>query len=1017
MRRYQQEQAIEHGWVDASGHLTFARLRNLCMPYVRLKGQRMSPVRQVLMRNQVVEVARGHFAGQGTLGEVSDAALGDVLEQLIKEMASTPGEVAHIIDWMLDRPRQHKLYQLGTLFSVWRAIIKQEGYVDALDINAAILKLLRGNRDAWPPLLRDARKITFRSVRWLNPFEESCVLALNHTMKVRVESALPPAHSESSADRLGQRIQMQIMAEPWAAWAEDLGDAMAVDCAGLIQLEQGGQISFSRSSGAYGEVEDLARRIAWHLQEERLTPNRIALVVPNISVLQDIIPHVFGRFGIPYFFRRGRPVLSSPCVKAFLAWLAFPIRPERDELIDLLRNPAIHFPQSDGVVDALRKAPPRINPASYTWLHSSGACSGCAASEMLNERMTEPEDHFNREALQCVRGLLDSLGDHAVPLDDLIDLVEELLENATVRPRESHEQGVWVINPHDAVGLEFDLVLFAGLNEGEFPSVPSQDALLSDDERAWLRRHLEEKGRHLPVLALPKADALFEQQSVLFLSALGMTRKRLVLSYQSADQDGNEKSPGEYFRKVWELAGWPAQEMLNPGPYDQWRMQRLDDDNLFLRHLNAQQQTAPEDRMPMPGESYLTIVPLALCRARDEALQSAVSLDEGAVPPSGSDEDSAPSAPLEHLVSMLRIEAEREAFLDAPVDKRMASVYCGHVPALQGRIADWLESKNELSPTALEKLAQCRYLFLIEQVFGLRDETMADDTPDPLERGSLVHVLLKKIYTAFADGSAGLDIAPLWAVQTQNGWRRRTDGGIGAIPLVVFDAARTQEYVDFAEATIRREFDQVALGYPGVWVAEREKILMQILNFVRYDAQTCAAEGRYPALFEHRFAGESAVELAGLRIRGTIDRLDLLFDAGGALTRVRVLDYKGSSRARRDQDAYIDEIRRNLDCQLPVYALAAQQHFFGEVNTDCSNAMTEAGYLFYERDFSKIGGALKKSLVPMDAPDLLPVFLETLNKNVQRLKDGDFAVDPLIASYNDYESICRTTAVNREELD
>jgi len=144
--------------------------------------------------------------------------------------------------------------------------------------------------------------------------------------------------------------------------------------------------------------------------------------------------------------------------------------------------------------------------------------------------------------------------------------------------------------------------------------------------------------------------------------------------------------------------------------------------------------------------------------------------------------------------------------------------------------------------------------------------------------------------------------------------------------------------------------------------------------------------------------------------------VDHLFAGSGELEKVRVLDYKGSSRSLKNQDEYLDGIRRNLDCQLPVYVMAAQYHFFEESNTETVNGKTEAGYLFYERDASKIGGAIKKSLVPMDEPGLLDDFLETLCQNIRRLKDADFSVDPLIASYNDYEAICRTTAVNREEL-
>ena len=414
----------------------------------------------------------------------------------------------------------------------------------------------------------------------------------------------------------------------------------------------------------------------------------------------------------------------------------------------------------------------------------------------------------------------------------------------------------------------------------------------------------------------------------------------------------------------------------------------------------------------MPGESFLTIVPLSLCRAEDEALQAAVqgrleACDTGIVPTKAS---GLPS--VQHLVEMLKVEAERDRFLETPIDERVPSIYCGHIPVLKEKVAAWLESKQEISPTALESLARCRYVFLLEKVFGLRDERMADDTPDPMERGGLVHAILREVYRVIAEGVG--DAPRLWAVPGADGWRRRTEDGVGALPLAVLLPEMEAEYVELARTIAGSRMDAVALGHPGVWAAEREKVMEQVLNFVRYDAQTCAGENRYPAQFELTFGGDRAVDLGGLRLKGVIDRVDLIFSDTGELERVRVLDYKGGSRALTHHEDYLDEIRRNLDCQLPVYALAAQNGFFGECNTDLVNARTEAGYLFYERKLSDVASKLKKSLIPMGEEGLLDDFVKTLQENVARLKFGDFAVDPLIASYSDYESVCRVSAVNPE---
>jgi hypothetical protein len=302
-----------------------------------------------------------------------------------------------------------------------------------------------------------------------------------------------------------------------------------------------------------------------------------------------------------------------------------------------------------------------------------------------------------------------------------------------------------------------------------------------------------------------------------------------------------------------------------------------------------------------------------------------------------------------------------------------------------------------------------------------------------MDRGGLIHEILFEIYTALANGTAGVDAPRYWAVNTDRGWVKRNEAGVDAIPLVTFPPEAGQQILDFADRTAKALIERAIavgrmLGHPGVWAAEREKVLVMVRNFIQYDIDTCASENRFPALFELQFgtvrdeAGAiSAVELErdgeSIRLHGKIDRIDLIFAETGGLKKVRVLDYKGASRSRSKTEDYVDEIRRNLDCQLPIYAFAAQQYFFGECNTSAANTVTDAGYLFYQRDFKEIGKTLKKCLVPLDEPELVDGFLDTLFENIRCLKAGDFAIDPLVKTYTDYQSVCRTGAVDRNELE
>ena len=1007
MRRFQQESALEAGWVDASKQTTFNRFLKKCVPFVSMKTIPLSPAQELLLCRKVVRVARTHFK-EGPLGNLTDSALVDLLQQLIFEVSVFPDATQTILDWFLQHSSNTKLGQLGVLLYIWRTTLKQEGWADRRDVQAAIIKILRGNREAWPPFLKEIKTVVFKSVRWLNPFEESCLMALDKKLKIKVEMALPPAHSEKMVDRLGMQVYSERMSVPWENWVEDLADALVLDAPDVVQFDNAERVLFSRSVGAYGEIEDLARRMAWKMEHEKVPAHQMALVVPNLSLVQDIVPHVFGRFNIPYYFRRGRPVLSSPLVKAFLAWLAFPLHLDRDRLVDLFRNPALRIKHREEEVNELLKRSPDLRYLPAGMVKKEG-CTAQEALDVLHEKVVVPEeDHFNSTAVESLVVALESLGTQRIPLFDLLELLEKLLENETIRPRDSHDQGVWVINPHDAVGLSFDLVLFATLNEGEFPVVPQQDALLNNYEREQLCQTLQAKKYTLPGLFLPSTDLLMEQQHQLFLGAMGMARQEIVFSAQTMDPEGKEKSAGEYYRKLWQLAGWPAQEKIVLSTYDRWRLDAVGEDSVFVDYMTQQQAKNRNERLPMLGESFLSFIPIALCCATDEALQSAMQ-KEGSCNP----DDSTEKSRFDSLIKRVKIETERNLFLDTPIEQRIPSIYSGFLGSSQSAIQAWFDAQEALSPTALERLAHSRYLFFVEKVLHIHDPKIADDAPNPMDRGGLIHQILAEIYQAF------LEETDRWAVLGESGWQLRSEGGKDAIPLVHFVAAQKKRYLEEAEKKSRALLTSnrgPMFGAPRVWEVEQEKIVQMVQNFVRYDVEHAEEERRYPALFEMHFEKETALDLGLVRVKGVVDRLDLIFEETGQLAKIRVLDYKGLSRSRSHADDYRNEICLNLDCQLPLYAFAAQQLFFGEFNTEKTNLLTDAGYLFYQREYAKVASLLKKSLISLAEPNLTERFFETLSQNIDALQRGDFSTDPLIASYNDYISLCRTLPVDPDEL-
>ena len=80
---------------------------------------------------------------------------------------------------------------------------------------------------------------------------EQVVLRLNERLQLRVESTLPYSHSDIQSETLGQRVLAEIQTEPWAGWAEELGDALVMESARCSRL--GAFVNrFFAVSGSYG---------------------------------------------------------------------------------------------------------------------------------------------------------------------------------------------------------------------------------------------------------------------------------------------------------------------------------------------------------------------------------------------------------------------------------------------------------------------------------------------------------------------------------------------------------------------------------------------------------------------------------------------------------------------------------------------------------------------------------------------------------------------------------------------
>lgn len=964
-RRAERRRVLEAGALDTSRLFTQKKLLALCERSARRAGLLKGRTPGQAETRLLLEEAAGNavFAPGQPLTRLSPTAKAVLLRQTLESFAAFAGNESDLTDWLLAHAPEHKLHGTGQLLAAWRKLCKKTGIADLFTVNAALLRLIESGE--LPQELESG--IHFRAVRWFNPFEERFAAALKKRLgpeRVRIFSVLPGAHAETAEDRLCSVVRSELMRgaeEEWKPWLEDFADAFEADDSNIPQAGSCERVLFLVSAHPYGEIEDAARSIACEI-ENGTAPDEIALILRDLSPYTDIIPDVFARFGIPYHFRRGLPAAAHPPVKALLALLTFPQTFVRDRLCDLLLMPGIQWPGLDTetrqtLVQQIRlKEPPRLRRLPKE-------LAGFFLPLNFPERVQFILQQHSLELPDEVHALIKELNgiNPSLPPERTVALFEELLGNVTLKDEAGTESGVWIVNPMDAAGLRFQSVYLAGMDDRTFPQIPKADALLNHAERQALRGFLEERKIPCPRLALSETGAALIQEEILFLTAMSSARERLTLSYTRTGADGKERAPGEFFERMRSLTG---------------------------------------GRNPRLGASFHTILPPELCRAEDEVRQTKAKLS--------------PTPTLPH----------------------------SHTPSTA--LQQWLENNPEFSATALESLARNRFVFFIEKILSIRPDLTHEDDIAPMDRGVVIHDILEQVYTAIAKQSG-------WYANNSSGvWKIAQSGGI---PLAVFDPEKSGELLALARNIAEEEFKKAErrpsrhLGHPAIWETEKRKLLQTVETFVLMDIETARSENRYPALFELKFdekhglpvtlkeancragmeeilpaaAGRSstvpALQNQEIRLKGKIDRIDLIFDSNGKLERLLVVDYK--SRSRKDSvDNLEKKIALNLDCQLPLYTFAAQQKFFGAHNTPELNEKVQAVYHLQERNLSEMTKHFTKKRLTM-TPELTETFLETLFSNVRKLRAGDLATEPLISGpkgSTDYSHICRTAAVDPGEL-
>lgn len=218
------------------------------------------------------------------------------------------------------------------------------------------------------------------------------------------------------------------------------------------------------------------------------------------------------------------------------------------------------------------------------------------------------------------------------------------------------------------------------------------------------------------------------------------------------------------------------------------------------------------------------------------------------------------------------------------------------------KFPDFLADKDEIfSPSQLETLANCPMRYLFEHIFGLKSLEELGAEVSRREMGQHVHAILRNFFERLEDekknvAEMGINRAFALAEEVANEY---------------FRAHSFLDRLEFYEFQKREFLAGLECGADApAGSREREGIFAQLLRFEEREFQDM-----FPAGMEYEFGqeGEAPVVLGKTRIRGYIDRFDILKENGD---RVFVYDYKTGGMPTSEM------VKRGLAFQLPAYAQA-----------------------------------------------------------------------------------------------
>jgi ATP-dependent helicase/nuclease subunit B len=706
-----------------------------------------------------------------------------------------------------------------------------------------------------------------------------------------------PVRPESSAYALAQRFFETYIQGLASGAVSQTKKAEATELA--AEVRAGCRIT--SAVGVEDEVSAAAKEILRLIEDRGFDPLEIGVVARTLDPYLPTIRRVFDDNRIPLACPVGEPLIHEPLVKTIIRFLqlkveAFP----RAAVIEVVASPAFKDvtprpdlwdwatrrlgivrgnPEDGGFGDWLRLeraaktgigAPadddteqprPAIPPEQVAQLfdlisrlhRDLSALPGTAGWDTYAEEFRRLlstyfllPDRMQAAVEECLESvaMLDELSE-TITLSDWVEHVVRVLERARVPSESGDRHGVRILDAMDARGVPFRALFVLGLNEKVFPRSVQEDPFLRDADRTVLASDLGFK--------IPCKLEGFDEERLLFALLLRSAREQVFLSYQRADRNGRLMVPSGYLAELKPHVGG-SELLVKRRPTERWT----------------------ESAVLTPREAGLLTI---LKGGAAAGLTPILRLHQP------------PELFAQGLTALAAIDSMKPAL--TPHDG-MVGVTRSHWRMLE---------RQGVSPTALERYAQCPFKYFAGKVLRLEPLDMPDSVLvlDARARGTLCHAMLLRFYRRLAERGVAPDQASASDVEA---WLTEA----AAAAFARFEAAEP-------------------VGYPLLWSLVKEDLTRLVRTFIENDLQELRTSGYRPVLFEVAVTGSFGATLSDtlshVPIRGRLDRVDVRRDDGRA--HVRVVDYKyteSSAPKLEDRDLATAALRGKR-LQPPLYLLAA----------------------------------------------------------------------------------------------